>query len=106
LANGSYASATDALQDLWDLRPAPTVPPHSKPKRNIWPAVVIAVLVVVAAFGATRLGRRSSGPNFVQGGRINAKALRIAAVLDFDPLRDGREGHNTFRNIHDGDSTT
>src|SRR5207249_3089945 len=74
--------------------------------RRIWPVVVVAALIVVVAFGATRLGHRGTGPNFVQGGRIQGKPLHVASVIDFDPLGDKSEGHSTVTKIDDGQATT
>ncbi len=106
LRSGTYGSATDLLNDLRSLRPSSTVTQVERPTRNLWPVAIIAVLVAVAAFGATRLGHRGSNSHFVPGGRIQGTPLRVVSVQDFDPLGDGREGHPTVTNIHDGQPTT
>ncbi len=106
LRAGAYGSATDVLGDLRALRPAPTVTETQRPARRIWPAIVVAVLIAVAAFGATRLGHRGTTPQFVPGGRITGTPLHVLGVGDFDPLGDHRESPGTVRFIHDGQSTT
>ncbi len=106
LASGSYASATDALADLRSLRPAPALAERGASPRRLWPIVVIALLIGVIAFGATRLGRPGSRTPFVQGGRIAGKPLPVASVTDYDPLGDGRERPSTVANIHDGQPGT
>lgn len=102
-----YGSATDLLNDLRSLRPVASAPRTERPAtRNLWPVVIIAILVAVAAFGATRLGHRGGGTKFVPGGRIQGTPLHVLSVQDFDPLGDGREGHATVANIDDGQPTT
>ena len=109
LRTGAYGSATDVLTDLRSLRPTPVAAPVQRRARRVWPAVVAAVLIAVIAFGATRLGHRGTGSNFVPGGKIHGTALRVFSVTDFDPRRDGgdgREGHGTVNKIDDGSPTT
>lgn len=106
LRSGEYGSATELLNDLRALRPATPTSEVQRPTRRVWPAVVIAILVAVAAFGATRLGHRGGGTPFVPGGHIQGTPLHMVSWTDFDPLGDGREGHPTVQNIHDGQSTT
>jgi serine/threonine protein kinase len=106
LATGGYEDATSALEDLRQLRP-PQVQRASRPSRRGWLiAAVVALLVGIAAFGATRLGERSPQTRFAPGGRIAGTPLPITSVIDFDPLGDGREGARTIAKIADDDPGT
>jgi serine/threonine protein kinase len=107
LAAGSYSSATDALGDLRSLRPAPAVPKARPSGRRIWPVFVVAILIAVAAIGATRLGKRDPGPHFAPGGKIDGTPIRPVSFVDYDPPPgDGREGHLTVSKLVDGQPGT
>jgi serine/threonine protein kinase len=106
LRAGAYPSATEALTDLRALRPAPAPAQAEPAARKVWPAIVVAALIAVAAFGATKLGHRGTTPQFVPGGRINGTPLHVLGVHDFDPLGDGHENGGKVHFIHDGQSTT
>ncbi len=108
LANGAYESAGDALTDLRALRP-PSAQPKRPQIRRGWLVAVIVVLAALAAFGVTRLGGRSPGTEFVQGGKIEGEPLEIASVDDFDPPAlggDDREGAGSIQLAIDGDPQT
>jgi len=106
LRDGEYGSATEALNDLRTVRPTTSAAEVQRPDRKPWPAVVVALLIVVAAFGATRLGHRGTQPPFVPGGHIQGTPLHVLSVTDYDPLGDGVEGHATVNYIDDGQSST
>lgn len=105
LANGTYASAGEALADLRALRPAPATA-RRRPSRRAWLIVGVVVLLAIALFGITRLGGRSPGTEFAPGGRIEGTPLNIGGVSDYDPLGDNREGPGTVAKIIDNDPST
>lgn len=105
LAEGGYGSAADLLGDLRSLDAGDVTAPPS-PGRRWWVAPAVVVLVAAAIFGAMRLGERSPTTRLVPEGRIEGTALPFAAIEDFDPLGDGREGRSTLANIADGNPQT
>lgn len=105
LSNGAYDDATSALDELRTLRPAP-VQRVARPPRRGWLLIVVALLIALAAFGATRLGERQPQTRLAPGGRIEGTPLVMAGADDFDPLGDGAEGSSTVPKINDGDPTT
>jgi hypothetical protein len=108
LRSGAYGSATDLLNDLRWLRPMSRTTGAQRPaSRRLWPVAIIAVLVAVAAFGATRLGHRGPETTFVPGGRINGTPLHVSSVHDFDPFGDNhQENPALVHYIDDGQSAT
>ena len=86
LTAGSFGSAADALAELRSLRPAPVRTQRDTPRRG-WIVIVVALLLGLAAFGAMRLGGRSSDDaNLLPGGRVDGTPLPVADTTSFDPF--------------------
>jgi serine/threonine protein kinase len=108
LGNGAYGTAAEALTDLRALQPKP-VSMREAPRSRLWLAVVVALLLGLAAFGAMRLGERSPSQRLVPGGRIDGTPLAIAGIKDFDPFSPDEprvENPTTVRNATDGNAGT
>jgi serine/threonine protein kinase len=106
LRDGAYAEVRPVQADLAALLPHQAAPSRSRAVPLV--AGIAALLVVVAALGAARFGRRERpSPKPSLPAPITGKPLRIVSAQDFDPLgTDGREGHNTVRRIFDGSTST
>lgn len=106
LSAGAYDSASDALRDLRNLRPPAARPARSTNRRG-WLVILIALLLLVAAFGVMRLGEQSPSQRLVPGGKITeGTPVTIRGVDDFDPQGDASESPSTVRNVIDGDPQT
>ncbi|MGH7859752.1 MAG: protein kinase domain-containing protein, partial [Candidatus Binatia bacterium] len=105
LARGAYDSAARLLDDLRAIG-TPAVAPARTVERRRWLLAVAVVLVTLGVLGVLRLGERSPRTRLLPEGRIEGTPLQVAAIEDFDPLGDGREGRGTLRNIADGNPQT
>ncbi len=108
LAAGAYSSATDALKDLYALRPPPVAARKAAPPRS-WLVISVAVLLAVVAFGVLRLGERSPTQQLEPGGRIEGTPLPVTGIRSFDPQTedaDKAENAGTVRNAIDADPQT
>lgn len=107
LRSGTYASATQALADLKQLRPPEAS--RSTPSRKGLLIAVLAVSVAVAIFGLLRLGERSPSGGLIPGGSIEGTPLEIIGQTDFDPQSTDAvkaENPQTVKNAFDGNPNT
>ena len=106
LSSEGYGSASDVLRDLRDLRPPQVRAVRRTPRRG-WLVILVALLLLVAAFGVMRLGEQTPGQRLVPGGKITeGTRLTVRVVDDFDPEGDGSESQSTVRNVIDRDPQT